>query len=357
VGWVADLKSGKNEGVSKLIYRSLIEAELQPKLIQLSDSMVAASFFLMKLVPAEYILRLAAAEGLVQRDSVIVESTSGSFGYALAILSRQRGYRFVMVSDPVIDQHLRSRLEELGTLVEIVQTPVVPGGFQAARLKRVAELLKKHPRSYWPQQYENHLIPLAYANTAAHLIGALDSFDCLVGTVGTGSSMCGLAHALRESLPNLHVIGVDTHGSILFGQPDRPRTLRGLGNSIMPTVLDHTVFDDVHWVTAAEAFRATRELYSITAMFRGPTSGAAFLVADWWARTHPGSRTVVIFPDEGHRYDATVYADDWLRRNKLDLERLPDAPEAINHPGAYTHKWSCFHWNRCALSEVINRRP
>ena len=169
--------------------------------------------------------------------------------------------------------------------------------------------------------------------------------------------MCGLVPALRARLPQLHAVGVDTYGSVLFGHPDRSRLLRGLGNSVMPAVLDHSLFDEIHWVTAEEGFLATRRLHAATDMFRGPTSGTAQMVAAWWQRRHPTKRVVVIFPDEGQRYANSVYSEDWLRANDVYLDRLPDAPIDVTDPRDADRRWTRCHWRRRALAEVLDGDP
>ena len=334
-------------------FGSIVDAELLPRLVRIEENLTAASFFQLKLVPAEYVLRRAREEGQLAPGALIVESTSGSFGYALALVARVHGYRLTIVSDSVIDQRLRARLEELGAQVDIVREPLPSGGIQAARLARVEEILAANPHAYWPRQYENPWNALAYERVADHLVDTLGTIDCLIGTVGTGGSMCGLGRRMRARLPRLRLIGVDTHGSVVFGQLDRARKLRGLGNSIVPQLVEHDLFDEVHWVTAAEAFHTTRELHARVGMFRGPTSGAAYLVADWWARRNPGQRAVVIFPDEGHRYDADVHDAAWLQREGLMLERRPEDPATIEHPRAAEARWTRLAWGRRRLAEVL----
>jgi cysteine synthase A len=184
-------------------------------------------------------------------------------------------------------------------------------------------------------------------------VGAI---DCLIGTVGSGGSMCGIASYLRLMFPELMTVAVDTHGSVIFGQPDagRKRILRGLGNSLMPRNVDHATFDWVHWVSAAEAFRATRQLHRDHTLFMGPTSGAAYLVADWWARQNPDALAAVVFPDEGYRYQDTVYDDAWLEANGLALASFPTNPVEWSHPGTPGDCWSFYRWGRRDYAKVMH---
>lgn len=310
----------------------------------------------MKLCPAKFILDQALGSGALDRDSVIIESTSGTFGLALAMLAALRGQKLILVSDPVIDLPLRRRLEDLGARVEIVRKSSASGGYQQARLERMKRLQAQYANHYWPSQYHNPHNPGAYATVAEAMVGAIGQIDCLVGTVGSGGSMCGTSKYLRLLFPHLHTVGVDTPGSVLFGQPDRRRVLRGLGNSLMPTNLDHTCFDEVHWVGAAEAFLATRRLHRSHALYMGPTSGAAIVAATWWANEHPGASVAVLLPDEGFRYQSTIYNDAWLRRQDLLIDTLPPEPVLVSTPADAGGPWSRMRWNRRTYEEVMGAR-
>ncbi|MEW6471913.1 MAG: cysteine synthase family protein [Actinomycetota bacterium] len=325
-----------------------------PRIVHLGPNLFGAAFSLMKLLPARHILDRARHDGLLEPGTVVIESTSGTFGLALAMECRLRGRPLVLVSDPAVDPALRRRMRDLGAVVDIVPEPAAVGGYQQARLDRLAELRSRHPRHFLPAQYSNPHNPAAYAPLAAYLTDTLGPIDFLVGPVGSGGSMCGTAAALRAGLhPHLAAVAVDTQGSVLFGQRDAPRRLRGLGNSLMPANLDHAAFDEVHWVSDREGFAATRALHRRHALFMGPTSGAAWLVAQWKARLEPDARVVVLLPDEGHRYQDTVYDDAWLRRQGLRLRRLPSRPVEVDNPGDGGPEWSWLRWNRRRYEAVV----
>ena len=325
-----------------------------PRIVHLGPNLFGAAFSLMKLLPARHILDRARDDGLLEPGTVVIESTSGTFGLALAMECRLRGRPLVLVSDPAVDPALRRRLRDLGAAVDIVAEPVAVGGYQQARLDRLAELRARHPRHFLPAQYSNPDNPGAYAPLADLLTSSLGRVDVLVGPVGSGGSMCGTAAALRAGLgPGVAAVAVDTPGSVLFGQRDAPRRIRGLGNSLMPANLDHGTFDEVHWVSDREGFAATRALHRRHALFMGPTSGAAWMVAQWKARLEPEACVVVLLPDEGHRYQDTVYDDAWLRRNGLRLRRLPSRPVAVDTPADGGPEWSWLRWNRRALEVVV----
>lgn len=340
-------------------YLEATDAYQLPRLIRLAPNLYAACFTLMKMVPARYILRRAARDGRLGPDTVIVETTSGTFGLALAMQAVHLRRRLILVSDPVIDDRLYRRLTDLGATVDRVpaEAGAVPGGYQAARLARLAEIRAELPASFCPEQYTNPDNPRSYALVAELLVETLGQVDCVVGPVGSGGSMCGTVTNLRTVLPDCRAIGVDTFGSILFGQPDGPRELRGLGMSMFPGNLDHRVFDDVHWCSATAAYRATRQLHQRHGLYMGPTSGAAYLVGQWWAQANPGALTVVMMPDEGYRYQDTVYHDQWLTDRGHLPYPLPEQPVEVDRPAAAEGAWARFRWGRRSYREVTGAHP
>lgn len=331
--------------------RKLEDFEL-PRIVKLSDGLFGASFFLMKLLPARFMLERAVDHGLLKPGGTICESSSGTFGLALAMLAVQYGYKLVLVSDWSLDRHLRKRLIELGTHIDIVDQPSPGRGLQQTRLDRLAKYLNEIPDSFWPAQYSNKDNPLAYGKFAETLVERLGKIDCLIGPVGSGGSMCGTTRFLRAVFPELHAVGVDTPNSILFGQPAGETMVSGLGGGIVPFNVDHRQFDEVHWLTSAEMFKATHRLHQAHGLFMGPTSGAAYKVANWWSRTNPGKNVVAIFPDEGHRYVETVYDENWLSSVPGWSASTLDEPLNIEAPAIKMTSWSRYRWCRRTLAEV-----
>ena len=328
-----------------------------PRLIRLAPNLYAACFTLMKMIPARYILRRAAADGLLGPDTIIVETTSGTFGLALAMQGVHLDRKVILVSDPVIDERLYRRLTDLGAVVDRVPAAAgrIAGGYQIARLNRLAEVKAEHESTFCPEQYSNPDNPRSYATVAEQFLESLGQVDCVVGPVGSGGSMCGTVGNLRSVLPECRAIGVDTHGSVLFGHQDGPRELRGLGMSVLPANLEHEMFDSVHWCSPAAAYAATRQLHRRHALFMGPSGGAAYLVARWWAAANPSALTVVMLPDEGYRYQDTVYDDEWLRAAGHLDQPLPAEPIEVSDPRLPEGSWTSFEWNRRPYAEVMSQ--
>lgn len=342
--------------MSASVSANFVDAIALPRIVWLRPNLIGLAFPLMKLLPARFIIRKALESEELRPGGLIAESTSGTFGLALSMVAALRGHPLILVSDPAVDPPLLRRMQDLGAEVHIVRETGATGGYQGARLALLERVLAENPGSFWPRQYSNPNNPASYAPCVEHLVHAAGAIDCLIGTVGSGGSVCGIASYLRLMFPDLTVQGVDTHGSVIFGQPDEGggRALRGLGNSIMPPNVDHTTFDVVHWVGAAEAFLATRRLHREHALFAGPTSGAAWLVADRWARENPDALGAVVLPDEGYRYQDTVYDDAWLRERGLLLDVLPEEPVEADHPLRATAPWASYRWGRRTYDQVMD---
>jgi cysteine synthase len=332
-----------------------VTIDLLPHLVPLGPGLWGASFKLMKMLPAHHIVATAISTGEIGPDTMIAESTSGTFGLALAMTAALIGRRLTLVTDPAMDQRLCRRVSDLGAVIEMCAAPSAQGEFQTVRLARLAAVRAQYPDNFWPRQYDNPLNAASYAMVAEHLTGRLGRLDALIGAVGSGGSMCGTVAGLRRNGSPVLAIAVDTPGSVLFGQPDQVRELRGLGNSVLPGNLDHTMFDEVHWCPAAEAYRETRRLHRRHSLFHGPTSGAALAVARWWSARNPGARAVVMLPDQGDRYLDTVYDDAWLSAEPRRRVTAESGPHQVERPTGES-RWTWMRWRRRRLADVLGEK-
>lgn len=322
-----------------------------PSMVDLAPNFYAAQFRLMKLLPARYMLDRAEESGALQPGGHIVETSSGTFAMALAMLSAVRGYGLTVISaTSLMDMLFKERLEQLGASVLLVEDKSRTGN-QDGRLAELQRILDSKLGVVWPQQYDNPDNPAAYSRLAETIVDKAGRVDCLIGCVGSGGSLSGTGHYLRALFPEMRVVAVDTNNSVLFGHRAGPRLLRGLGNSIMPKNLDHALVDDVHWVGALQAFAVTRDLYRRCAMFVGPTSGAAVLVGSWYARTYPNKTVVAIMPDQGDRYRSTVYSDNWLEsQSGWPVEIKAEPTELSEIAPAGEGDWTYMRWSRRAVA-------
>jgi S-sulfo-L-cysteine synthase (3-phospho-L-serine-dependent) len=298
------------------------------------------NLYAMKDRVARSIILAARHAGHLSEGSPIIESSSGTMALAVGLVGTTLGHPVHIVTDPRIDRITLAKLKAMGCEVHIVSA-MDGHGWQGARLAMLASLMAENPGAFWPRQYENPDNPSAYGALADELLAELGHLDVLVGSVGSGGSLCGSARALRRTLPDLRVVGVDCCGSVLFGQADRPTRLQsGLGNSLHPTNLDHTMIDEVHWLNDREAFQATRELAREEKIFAGNTSGSVYRVLTSVAARVPSGSTVVgIFPDRGDRYVDTVYSDDFWQASRLTELPLSGRPRQVLF-GTEVLQWS-----------------
>ncbi|GAB4586487.1 PLP-dependent cysteine synthase family protein [Nocardia sp. IFM 10818] len=298
----------------------------------------------MKARAAVSMLTAARDRGELAPGAPVIESTSGTLGIGLALAGRALGHPVVLVVDRELEPDMRALFAAYGVSVDVVEEPHPAGGWQRARLDRLADLLAATPGAYWPNQYNNPDNALGYEAMAAEILAQVEPMDVLVATVGSGGHCAGLTRVLRRRWPGLRVVGVDSVGSRIFGQPARERVMRGLGSSILPRNVAYADYDEVHWVGPAETVAACRELAARTCLAGGWSTGAAALVAEWTARREPGSRVLTVFPDGPHRYLRTIYNDEWCAARGL-FGTLRTEPLEIRTPG----EREVEGWARCGV--------
>ncbi|MDI9883704.1 PLP-dependent cysteine synthase family protein [Streptomyces sp. HNM0645] len=294
--------------------------------------------------PALHMVERARARGELRPGARIIESTSGTLGLGLALAGMVHGHPVTLVTDPGLEMSMTRLLAAYGAQVNLVSEPHPTGGWQEARRERVKQLMAQHPGSWCPDQYNNPDNTTAYTPLALELAADLGHIDVLVCSVGTGGHSAGVSRVLRQLYPGLTVVGVDTVGSTIFGQPARPRLMRGLGSSIYPRNVAYGNFDEIHWVAPAEAVWTCRQLAASHYATGGWSVGAVALVAGWLARTLSGdARIAAVFPDGPQRYLGTVYDDDYCAAHGLLEGPPPLEPEVVGR--ADEKEFS--RWTRC----------
>ncbi|GIH73153.1 putative pyridoxal phosphate-dependent protein CysK2 [Sphaerimonospora thailandensis] len=299
--------------------------------------------------PALHMIDQARERGELTPGEPIIESTSGTLGLGLALAGMVYGHPVELVTDPGMEPMMLRLLTAYGAGVHVVEEPHPTGGWQEARRHRVAELLKEHPHAYCPDQYNNPDNVAGYESLALEIAYQLGRVDVLVCSVGTGGHSAGVSRVLRRLFPFMRLVGVDTIGSTIFGQPARSRLMRGLGSSIHPRNVAYDAFDEVHWVAPAEAVWACRRLARGRYATGGWSVGAVALVASWLAATRgSGVRIAAVFPDGPQRYFDTVYNDEYCRRHGL----LDSAPKPYPDELRHTAEREVTRWTRC--TEVVD---
>jgi N-(2-amino-2-carboxyethyl)-L-glutamate synthase len=272
--------------------------------------------------------------GALGPDSIIVESTSGNLGVALARLARARGYGFVAVVDPKTTPENVERMRRFGARVERVDEPDGAGGYVLSRIERVRALCAASDRFAWPNQYENPANPRAHEEgTAGEILRQMDGgVDALLAAVSTGGSLAGIARRFRRESPGTRIVAVDAAGSVALGGRPGPRLLTGIGASRPSAFLTEELYDELIRVTDTDAFGCCHALLYGAGLSVGGSSGAVLAAAGRWLAANPDAeRVVAVCADRGERYARSIFDPGWLERNgvRLDgsraLEMLPAA--------------------------------
>lgn len=303
---------------------------------------------------AKRIIMEAKKTGELKEGAPIIESSSGTLALGIALVGTFLGHEVNIVTDPRIDDLTFTKLKALGAKVHIVTKMGKIGGWQQARLEHVYKMLDENPHTYWMRQYENQQNPIAYRNLAIDLIDELGNIDIIVGSVGSGGSLCGVADVLKSYNPNLKVVAVDAVGSTIFYQEDQPARLQGgLGNSLRPQNVDYSLINEVHWLNDQEAFAWTWKLARHEKVFAGNSSGSVYAVANWIS-TRESSSTVIacIFPDRGDRYFNTIYNETFLSKHHINKRNLNYNPLLIKKM-QYVDKWSYIDFEN---GKCLNRK-
>jgi len=255
---------------------------------------------------ARAMLDAAEEQGLIDKDTVIVEPTSGNTGIGLAFVAAARGYPLNLPLPAPMRRARRSLLAALGA--ELVLTPGQHG--MKGAIAKAAAIVAATPNAFMPQQFENPANPAVHRRTTGEEIwrdtgGAVDIF---VAGVGTGGTITGVGGLLKERRPGVRVVAVEPFDSpVLSGGSPGPHKIQGIGAGFVPKILDTALIDAVVTVKTDQAYRTARALARSEGLLVGISSGAAAFAAAELARRpeNEGKTVVVILPDTGERYLST----------------------------------------------------
>ncbi|HEX8149650.1 MAG TPA: pyridoxal-phosphate dependent enzyme [Pyrinomonadaceae bacterium] len=258
--------------------------------------------------------------GRMTRDSVVIESTSGNLGVALALICRARGYSFVAVVDPKATRENVERMRAFGGTVVEVHEEDASGGYLLTRLRYVQETCHTSSRYVWTDQYSNAANPAAhYAYTGPEIYRQMNGLvDAVFVAVSTGGTLAGIGRFFRERSPATRVIGVDAHGSVAFGGTPGPRHLTGIGSAQRSIFLTREVYDEHLLIGDGEAFTFCRALDDATGIRVGGSAGGVVAACARYLRAHREvERVVCLCADRGENYSSTIYDDRWLERQGI----------------------------------------
>ncbi len=249
----------------------------------------------------------AEDRGLINKDTVIIEPTSGNTGIALSFVAAAKGYRLIITLPETFSIERRNLMKALGA--ELVLTPGSEG--MAGAIKRAEELASEIPNSFIPQQFKNPANPEIHRKTTAEEIwrDTDGEVDILVAGVGTGGTVTGVGEVLKAKKPGVKIVAVEPFDSpVLSGGTKGPHKIQGIGAGFVPDVLNKGVLDEIIKVKNEEAFEASRKIAKTEGLLVGISSGAALHAATLLAQRpeNKGKTIVVVLPDTGERYLSTT---------------------------------------------------
>jgi len=253
---------------------------------------------------AKAMIEVAERKGKVNKDTTIIEPTSGNTGIGLAMVCAVKGYKLVLTMPETMTVERRRLLAAFGA--QLVLTPG-PEGMSGA-IRKADEMAKATSNSFVPQQFKNKANPWIHKKTTAkEILRAVEKVDAFVSGVGTGGTVTGVGQVLKKRNPQVRIVAVEPEDSpVLSGGKPGPHKIQGIGAGFVPDVLDTKIYDSIIKVATKDAQEATRALARKEGLLVGISSGAAAFAAIKVAKELGSGKTVVVvLPDTGERYLST----------------------------------------------------
>lgn len=244
--------------------------------------------------------------GLINKDTTIIEPTSGNTGVGLAFVAASKGYKLILTMPDTMSEERRNLLKALGA--ELVLTPGSKG--MNGAIEEASILSQKYENTFVPQQFENPENPQVHRDTTGKEIlrdtdGKIDIF---VAGVGTGGTITGVGEVLKAYNKDIKIVAVEPEGSaVISGETPGPHKIQGIGAGFIPKNLNVKVIDEIIKVTNEEAFDTSKSLAKLEGLLVGISSGAALFAALKLAQRseNKDKNIVVLLPDHGERYLST----------------------------------------------------
>lgn len=254
-------------------------------------------------------IRDAEEKGLIKEDTIIVEPTSGNQGIGLALVGAVRGYKTRIIMPDSVSEERRKLMKHYGAEVVLIHDAGNIGECIEECLNTALKMAEEDPRVFVPQQFENPANPAVHRSRTA--IEILEQADCKIdgfcSGIGTGGTITGIGEVLKEKNPDMEIWAVEPeHAAILSGGSIGTHLQMGIGDGLIPAILNTQIYDDICIVTDEEAIQTSRELASKEGIMCGISSGTNVAAAIKLARKLGEGKTVVtVLPDTAERYFST----------------------------------------------------
>lgn len=254
-------------------------------------------------------IRDAEEKGLINKDTIIVEPTSGNQGIGLALVGAVRGYQTKIIMPDSVSEERRKLVRHYGAEVILIHDAGNIGACIEECLNTALRMAEEDPRVFVPQQFENPANPAVHrSQTAIEILEQVDGpIDGFCSGIGTGGTITGIGEVLKEKNPDMEIWAVEPeHAAILSGGSIGTHLQMGIGDGVIPEILNTEIYDDICIVTDEEAIRVSRELASKEGIMCGISSGTNVAAALKLARKLGEGKTVVtVLPDTAERYFST----------------------------------------------------
>jgi cysteine synthase A len=261
-----------------------------------------------KVRPAFHIIKNAIVNNELSEKHTIIESSSGNFGIALAMISKYLGIKFIAVVDKYTPQEKQRMLRLLASEVVVIDEKDEHGGYLLNRIAYIEEYKKGNPNHFHPNQYINPNNPASYYHgLGKEICNDFEQLDALFVAVSTGGTITGLSRKLREKFPKINIVAVDIQGSLVFQKKAQKRTLSGIGSSISSVHIQSAQIDTVMILPQNDIIRGCKQLLNEEMVFGGASTGAVYFAAKEYMKQNPSKKALIISPDDGKSYMDNVY--------------------------------------------------
>ena len=309
-----------------VIYNNILEAMGNTPLIRLSRMADEESAQILvkfeglnvggsiKTRTAYNMIREAEEKGLIKEDTIIVEPTSGNQGIGLALVGAVQGYQTKIIMPDTDSEERRKLVKHYGAEVILIHDAGNIGACIEECLNTALRMAAEDPRVFVPQQFENPANPAVHRSRTA--VEILEQADCPIdgfcSGIGTGGTITGIGEVLKEKNPDMEIWAVEPeHAAILSGGSIGTHLQMGIGDGVIPAILNMDIYDDICIVTDEEAIRTSQELASREGIMCGISSGTNVAAALKLARKLGRGKTVVtVLPDTAERYFSTPLFDE-----------------------------------------------